>query len=236
MQTSLFKNEIDFREDAFQKIKPDSPKERILTKGTDSLSNSDLFSLLLVGTPSKSKEMLASEIFRLANNSINSIARLNIKDLMRIEGLGEAQAIVIVASFELNRRRNLEIVSNQKITKSRHAFEILQPLIGDKNYEEFYIICINRNSKVISCNRISDGGITGTVVDVRRIFKVALENNAVSCILGHNHPSGNLNPSDADKIITRNVVAAGRIMDIQVKDHIIVTTTAFYSFADEGLM
>ncbi len=235
MQTSLF-NEIDLKEDAILKIKPDSPKERLLNKGTDSLSNSDLFSLLLVGSPSKSKEILASKIFALANNCINSIARLSVKDLMRLEGIGEAQAIAIVASFELNRRRNLEIASSQKITNSRHAFEILQPLIGDKNYEEFYIICINRYNKVISYNRISDGGITGTVVDIRRIFKIALENNAVSIILGHNHPSGNLNPSEADKIITRNVAEAGRVMDILVKDHLIVTAFSFYSFADEGLI
>lgn len=236
MQTSLFKKEIDLQEDAILKIKPESPKERLITKGTDSLSNSDLFSLLLVGLPSKSKEILASEIFRLANNSINSIARLSAYDLMRLEGLGEAQAVAIVASFELNRRRNLEIASNQKITSSKHAYEILKPLIGDKNYEEFYIICINRHNKVISYNRISDGGITGTVVDLRRIFKIALENNAVSIILGHNHPSGNLNPSDADKIITRNVAEAGRVMDIAIKDHLIVTAFSFYSFADEGLL
>ena len=145
----------------------------------------------------------------------------------KILGIGEAKAITIIAAIELGSRRRLAEATKEKITSSRHAFEILHPKMADKQYEQFWMIALNRSNNLISLKQISDGGITGTVVDIRRIFKLALEENATSIILAHNHPSGNLSPSDADKKITRSLKDAGNTMDILVKDHLIIADSGY---------
>ncbi|MFM9944634.1 MAG: DNA repair protein RadC [Bacteroidia bacterium] len=215
----------------------EKPREKLILKGKESLSNAELIGILLsTGTKSKSAVDLGREIMELAQNDLNTLARFNVSEYKKINGIGEAKALTIMAAVELGSRRKLTDAVKQKLTTSKHAFEILQPLIGDKQYEEFWMISLNRASALISARRISDGGITGTVVDIRRIFKLALEENAISIILAHNHPSGNLKPSDADIKITRSLVEAGNIMNIQVKDHLIISNNGFFSFADEGLI
>jgi DNA repair protein RadC len=236
MQTSLFKSEIALQEVAILKIKPNTIRERLLLNGSDSLSNTELLSLILCGNTKKLKVTLAREIFELSGNSLNAMARHSVADLMKIDGIGEIQACAIVAAFTLNRRRSLEIASKVRVTSSRNAFDILQPLIADCNYEEFYVLFLNRANNVINYKRISDGGITGTVVDIRRVFKLALECHATSLILAHNHPSGNLYPSEADNLLTRKIKAAGEVMDILVRDHLIVGCNGYYSYADDGVL
>lgn len=215
----------------------EKPREKLLNKGKESLSNAELIGILLsTGTKTKSAVDLGREIMGLAQNDLNTLARFNVADFTRVSGIGEAKAITIMAAVELGSRRKHAEAIKQKVTTSKHAFEILHPFMADKQYEEFWMISLNRASTQISVKRISDGGITGTVVDVRRIFKLALEENAISIILAHNHPSGNLSPSEADKQITRSLKNAGNTMDIQVKDHLIISNNGFFSFADEGLL
>lgn len=215
----------------------EKPREKLLNKGKESLSNAELIGILLsTGTKTKSAVDLGREIMGLAQNDLNTLARFNVAEFTRISGIGEAKAITIMAAVELGSRRKHAEAIKQKVSTSKHAFEILHPFMADKQYEEFWMISLNRASTQISVKRISDGGITGTVVDVRRIFKLALEENAISIILAHNHPSGNLSPSEADKQITRSLKNAGNTMDIQVKDHLIISNNGFFSFADEGLL
>jgi DNA repair protein RadC len=231
MQTSLFK-EMDLKEDIL--LPPPKTKfESKFLNGSEFLSNADLLSFIIKGSNSDS---LAEKLLSGARNSLNSIARMSVVELSNSYGLSKKQACSIVAAFELNRRRNLEISLKSKITTSKAAQDILKPLIGDSHYEIFYILLLNRANFVIGHKKVSDGGITGTVVDIRRLFKYALEGNATSIIIGHNHPSGNILPSEADRILTRKIKAAGELLDIAVLDHIIITSAegSYYSFADEG--
>jgi len=215
----------------------EKPREKLLLKGKESLSNAELIGILLsTGTKTKSAVDLGREIMHLAQNDINTLARFNVNEFKKISGIGAAKALIIMAAMELGSRRKLNEAVRQKVTSSKQAFEILQPQMADKHYEEFWILFLNRANIQLSAKRISDGGITGTVADIRRIFKLALEENATSVILAHNHPSGNLNPSDSDKNLTRKLKEAGDIMDIPVRDHLIVTTNGYFSFADEGLI
>jgi DNA repair protein RadC len=155
---------------------------------------------------------------------------------MEFKGIGEAKAISIAAALELGRRRRSEdVLELQKITSSKAVFEIMQPIIGELPHEEFWVLYLNNSNKVIHKSQLSKGGITGTVVDIRLIFKTALENRAISIILTHNHPSGKLLASESDKEITRKLKLAGQHMDILVLDHIIITERGFYSFNDEGI-
>ncbi len=215
----------------------EKPREKLVLHGKESLSNAELIGILLsTGTRTKSAVDLGIEIMALAQNDLNTLARFNVSEFKKILGIGEAKAITIIAAIELGSRRRLAEATKEKITSSRHAFEILHPKMADKQYEQFWMIALNRSNNLISLKQISDGGITGTVVDIRRIFKLALEENATSIILAHNHPSGNLSPSDADKKITRSLKDAGNTMDILVKDHLIIADSGYYSFADEGLI
>ncbi len=213
----------------------DKPREKLLAKGKESLSNAELIGILLsTGTKTKTAVELGREIMEMAQNDLNILSRYNVAEFTKIKGIGQAKAISIMAAVELGSRRKLTEAVKKKIITSQHAFEILHPVMADKQYEEFWMIAINRANHFISSKRISDGGITGTVVDIRRIFKLALEENATSIIIAHNHPSGNLDPSEADKKITKSLVDAGKTMDIQVKDHLIISYNGFYSFADDG--
>lgn len=213
----------------------DKPREKLLQKGRESLSHAELLGILIsTGTKTKTAIDLAREILELGKNDLNTLARFNINDYQKINGIGLAKAITIMAAIELGSRRKLSEALKQKVLSSKNANEILHPILADKQYEEFWVLILNRANVLISFRQISDGGITGTVVDIRRIFKLALEFSGTSIILAHNHPSGNLYPSEADKLLTRKIKEAGEVMDIPVRDHLIISSDGYYSFADEG--
>ncbi|MCB9251692.1 MAG: DNA repair protein RadC [Flavobacteriales bacterium] len=215
----------------------EQPREKLLSKGKETLTHAELLGILIsTGTRSKTATDLAKEILKLGKNDLNEIARFGINDYKKVNGIGEAKALTLIAAIELGSRRKLNEAVKNKILSSVNASEILIPIVADKLYEEFWILNLNRANALISFRQISEGGITGTVVDIRRIFKLALEENATSIILAHNHPSGNLSPSEADKNLTRKVKNAGEIMDIPVRDHLIISSNGYFSFADEGLM
>ena len=215
----------------------DRPREKFLLKGKSALSDSELLAILIrSGSRNESAVQLCQRILYSANNNLNQLGKLSIKQLTEFKGIGEAKAISIAAALELGRRRRAEdAVELEKITSSRSVFEIMQPIIGELPHEEFWVLYLNNSNKVIHKAQLSKGGITGTVVDSRIIFKTALEYNATSLILTHNHPSGKLFASNADREITKKIKLAGKQLDILVIDHIIITETGFYSFNDEGI-
>jgi DNA repair protein RadC len=216
----------------------DRPREKLLNKGPASLSNAELIAILIgSGNLEESAVELSKRIMNEVSDNFAELARLTIPDLQKYRGIGEAKAITIAAALEMGRRRNTSVlVDKPQIKDSRTAFTLFHKELGDLNYENFCIILLNRANKVLKVVKISDGGITGTVVDQRKIFKVALDNNATSIILGHNHPSGQITPSEADIHLTRKIKEAGAVLDLPVLDHIIVGDGNYYSFADEGIM
>lgn len=215
----------------------DKPREKLMLKGKSVLSDAELIAILIgSGSRNESAVDLSKKILASVDNNLNALGKLSIAQLMVFRGIGEAKAISIIAALELGRRRRGEdAVELKKITSSKIIFEIMQPIIGELPHEEFWIIYMNNSNKVISKSQLSKGGITGTLVDVRIVFKTALEIGATALILCHNHPSGTLIPSDADKQITRKLKLAGDSLEIKVLDHLIVTETGYFSFADEGI-
>jgi DNA repair protein RadC len=216
----------------------DKPREKLLNKGPAALSNAELIAILIgSGNNEESAVALSKRIMNEVNDNFAELARLTISDLQKYKGIGEAKAITIAAALELGRRRGTSVLNEKPLVKdSKTAFILFQKELGDLNYENFCVLLLNRANKVLKIVRISDGGITGTVVDQRKVFKVALDNNATSIILGHNHPSGQLTPSAADIDLTKKMKAAGETLDLPVLDHIIVGDGNYYSFADEGIM
>lgn len=216
----------------------DRPREKLLQKGKLSLSDAELIAILIgSGNTKESAVELSKRILSSTKNNLNLLGKLSVQQLMKFNGIGEAKAISIIAAMELGRRRRSEEALEQvKITSSSSVFEILQPVIGELPHEEFHILYLNNSNKILEQFQISKGGITGTLVDVRITLKRALELGAVSLILAHNHPSGNLNPSEADKQLTRKLKTASESLDIKILDHIIVTEKSYFSFADEGLL
>ncbi|RBN49563.1 RadC family protein [Flavobacterium psychrolimnae] len=215
----------------------DKPREKLMLKGKSVLSDAELIAILIgSGSRSESAVDLSKRILASVDNNLNALGKLSLSQLMQFKGIGEAKAISIIAALELGRRRRGEdAVELKKITSSKIIFEIMQPIIGELPHEEFWIIYMNNSNKVIAKSQLSKGGITGTLVDVRIVFKTALEMGATALILCHNHPSGTLIPSDADKQITRKLKLAGDSLEIKVLDHLIVTETSYFSFADEGI-
>lgn len=215
----------------------DRPREKFLLKGKSSLSDSELLAILIgSGSRNESAVQLCQRILASSQNNLNLLGKLSIQQLMNFKGIGEAKAISIAAALELGRRRRDEdVVELKKITSSKAVFDIMQPLIGELPHEEFWVLFLNNSNKVIYKTQISKGGITGTVVDIRIVFKLALEHNATSIILSHNHPSGKLQASEADIQITKKIKEAGKNLDIQVLDHVIITEKSYYSFVDEGI-
>lgn len=215
----------------------DKPREKLMLKGKTTLSDAELIAILIgSGSRDESAVSLSRRILLSVDNNLNALGKLSLKQLMGFKGIGEAKAISIMAALELGRRRRAEeTIELNKITSSKAVFEIMQPIIGELPHEEFWVLYLNNSNKVIHKSQLSKGGITGTVVDVRLIFKTALEQNAISVILTHNHPSGKLQASDADKDITKKLKAAGEQLDIKVLDHVIVTETGYLSFQDEGI-
>ncbi|MDI5887521.1 MAG: DNA repair protein RadC [Flavobacterium sp.] len=215
----------------------DKPREKLMLKGKSVLSDAELIAILIgSGSRNESAVDLSKRILASVDNNLNALGKLSISQLMNFKGIGEAKAISIIAALELGRRRRAEdAVELKKVTSSKIIFEIMQPIIGELPHEEFWIIYLNNSNKVISKSQLSKGGITGTLVDVRIVFKTALEMGATGLILCHNHPSGTLIPSDADKQITRKLKLAGDSLEIKVLDHLIVTEKNYFSFADEGI-
>jgi DNA repair protein RadC len=216
----------------------DRPREKLLLKGKSALSDAELIGILLgSGTVSMSAVDLAKLILNDVDNNLNSLAKLSVKDLQKFKGIGEAKAITIVSALELGRRRReSEAPKKQRITSSRDAYDIIKPHLMDLAHEEFWILLLNRANIVMKKVQISAGGVAGTVADPKIIFKTALENLCSAIILVHNHPSGNLQPSQADRELTRKMKEAGHLLEIPVLDHLIVTDQSYYSFADEGIL
>lgn len=215
----------------------DKPREKLMLKGKTALSDAELIAILIgSGSRNESAVELSKRILKSVNNNLNALGKLTISQLMEFKGIGEAKAISIIAALELGRRRRTEdALELVKITSSKAIFELMQPVIGELPHEEFWIVYLNNSNKVLSKSQLSKGGITGTLVDVRLVFKNALEIGATALILCHNHPSGTLIPSDADKQITKKIKIAGDSLEIKVLDHLIVTETSYYSFVDEGI-
>ncbi|MFL0354055.1 DNA repair protein RadC [Xanthomarina sp. GH4-25] len=215
----------------------DQPREKLRDKGKVNLSDAELVAILIgSGSRNESAVDLSKRILASADNNLNALGKLSLKQLMTFKGIGEAKAITIAAALELGRRRGgEEVVQKKKITSSQSVFQIMQPILGELPHEEFWILYLNNSNKIIQKNQLSKGGITGTLVDVRLVLKNALEVGATGLILVHNHPSGTLKPSEADKQITQKLKHAGESLDIKVLDHVIVTENAYFSFADENI-
>ena len=216
----------------------DRPREKLVLKGKTALSDAELVAILIgSGSRNESAVNLAKRILSSIDNNLNALGKLTVTDLQKFKVIGEAKAISIIIALELGRRRRLEeALEIPKITSSKAVFEIMQPLIGELNHEEFWVIYLNNFNKVLYKEQLSKGGLTGTLVDVRLVFKKAIDLFATAIILCHNHPSGKLQPSAADKSITKKLQQAGETLDVKVLDHLIVTENAYFSFADENIL
>lgn len=221
-----------------QWAKDDRPREKLLLKGAQNLSDSELLAILIQnGTRQKTAVDLAKEILKLGKDSLAELGKLSVKELMKIKGIGEAKAIIISAALELGRRRQgTAPLLKAIVNTSAEIASYLQVKLRDFRHEVFAVMYLNRANKVNHFEIVSVGGITGTVADPRVILKRALEQDAVNIILCHNHPSGSLKPSRQDEELTRKIKEAARYFDIQVIDHLIVSEAGYYSFADEGLL
>lgn len=221
-----------------QWAKNDRPREKLLSHGAGSLSESELLAILIQnGTKEKTAVDLAKDVIRLGKNNLNELGKLSVRELMKIKGIGEAKAIIITAALELGRRRQIAGLMDKPVVKtSGDVAQYLQSAFRDFSYEVFAVLFLNRANKINHFEVISKGGITGTIADPRIILKKALEEDAVSIILCHNHPSGSLKPSRADEELTFKIKEAAKFFDIKVIDHLIVSETGYFSFADEGLL
>lgn len=216
----------------------DKPREKMMLKGKSALSDAELVAILIgSGSRNESAVALSQRILASVSNNLSSLGKQSLSQLMEFKGIGEAKAITIAAALELGRRRKeenpLELV---KVTSSKVMYQEMYPIIGELAHEEFWVVYLNNSNKIIFKAQLSKGGITGTVVDVRLVFKIALEQNAVAIILAHNHPSGKLQASEADIQVTKKIKNAGLQLDIPVLDHIILTEHGYFSFADEGIL
>ena len=216
----------------------DRPREKLLHKGSSALSNSELLAILINhGTRDKSAIELAKEILEKGKNNLNELGKLSLKELMQVKGIGEAKAVTIAAALELGRRRQSSALFEKPVVKnSSDIADYLKASLKDLKHEVFAVLFLNRANKINHFEIISKGGITGTVADPRIIMKKALEEDAVSIILCHNHPSGNLKPSRADEELTSKIKGAAKYFDITVLDHIIISDEGYYSFADDGIL
>ena len=218
--------------------KDDRPREKLRSKGKENLSNSELLAIL-IGSGSKNESAVAvcQKILSFASNDLNKLSMLSINELKSFKGIGEAKAITIQAALELGKRRKAKLLdSDVKIKSSETVFDVMHPILGELPHEEFWVIYLNNSNKIIEKQQLSKGGITGTLVDVRLILKVALQLGAIAIILCHNHPSGSLQASKADKQITLKISNACKGLDIKLLDHIVVTNTTYLSFADNGMI
>ena len=216
----------------------DRPREKLFAKGPFALSDSELLAILInTGSRTKSAVELAKEVLRLGKDNLNELGKLSVNDLMKINGIGEAKAITLAAALELGRRRQASLaLLKSSIKSSNDVAEYLRVKLRDNYTEVFAVVFLNKANRINNFEIISKGGITGTVADPRVILKKALEVDATSIVLCHNHPSGSLKPSKADEDLTIKIKEAAKYFDIRVMDHIIVSEDGFFSFADEGLI
>lgn len=216
----------------------DRPREKLLLKGRTSLTDAEILAILIgSGTISLSAVEVAKIILKDVDNDLNKLAKLSVKDLQKFRGIGEAKAISIVSALELGRRKkDTEAEKIEKIVVAADAYHLLLPHFVDLPHEEFWILLLNRANQVIKKERISSGGVTGTVVDPKIVFKTALEHLACGIVLAHNHPSGNLKASQEDLALTQKLKDAGNLLDIRLLDHLIITNGGFLSFSDEGIL
>ncbi len=216
----------------------DRPREKLLLKGKAALSDAELIAILIgSGSTEQSAVDLARSILQSVDYNLNELAKRSVKDLERFKGIGEAKAISIVSALELGRRRKeAELLRRPKITSSADVYALMQEHLLDLPHEEFWVVLLNRANEVLRKLQMSSGGLSGTVADVRMIFKSALEHQAHALILVHNHPSGNRKPSDADLKLTKNLKEAGKILEVPVLDHLIFAERSYFSFADEGVL
>lgn len=216
----------------------DRPREKLVAKGKTVLSDAELMAILIgSGNRQESAVALSQRMLQSVAGNINELAKLSIEKLMTFKGIGEAKAVNIIAALELGKRRQLEnLLEKPKITGSKEVFNLMQPIMGDLAHEEFWVLFLNNSNKVLAKHQVSKGGMTATVVDIRLLFKQALELFSVAIIVCHNHPSGKLKPSDADIQLTQKIKNAGNTLDIKLLDHLIITEKAYFSFADEGII
>lgn len=214
------------------------PREKVMANGVQYLSDSELLAILLgSGTRNKSAVELARQILLEAGNTLHGLGRQTISDLLRIKGVGPAKAISVLAAMELGRRRSgIRQPERTPVKSSKTVFNLFYPLLGDLDHEEFWLLMLNRANKVLGRSKVSQGGLSGTVIDTRIILKKALDNLSSSIIVCHNHPSGNNQPSDADVKITEKLKKAAEMLEIKLLDHVIIADKSYFSFADEGLI
>ncbi|UMY66960.1 MULTISPECIES: DNA repair protein RadC [unclassified Flavobacterium] len=216
----------------------DRPREKLLLKGKAALSDAELLAILIgTGSQNETAVDLSKRLLAASGNNLARFAKMGLKQLQEFRGIGEAKAVTIIAALELGQRRRAESSPDtDKVTSSLSVYELMRPLIGELPHEEFWIIYLNNANKVLSKLQLSKGGITGTLVDVRLVYKQAVQCGATSIIVCHNHPSGGLTPSDADRQITRKLKAAGEHLDVKLLDHVIITEVSHFSFSDEGML
>lgn len=233
---------MESSENSYHSIKnwavDDRPREKLLAKGAAALSDSELLAILInIGNKNKSAVELAKDVLHLGKNNLNELGKLAVSDLVKLKGIGTAKAITIAAALEIGRRRHASLpLAKSIITGSTDLADYLQTVLKDFPHEVFAVVYLNRANKINHFEIISKGGMTGTIADPRIILKKALENEATSVVLCHNHPSGNLKPSKADEELTAKIKEAAKYFDIKVLDHIIVSEDGYFSFADEGML
>ncbi len=216
----------------------DRPREKLITRGRQSLSDAELLAILIrSGSHEETAVALCQRLLRDFDQDLNALGKLSVGQLTRYKGIGTAKALSIVAALELGRRRESHAIRRKRqISGSRDAYEFLSPLLSDLAHEEFIALLLNRRNKVLFTDQISVGGVSGTLVDMKKLFLNAVEQQASAMIIAHNHPSGNLRPSEADRQLTRKVKKASELLDINLIDHLIISEEGYFSFADEGLM
>ncbi len=216
----------------------DRPREKFLLKGKNSLSDAELLAIIMgSGNREESAVELGRRILNSVDNNWHQLSLLSVQDLMKFKGVGEAKAISIATALEIGRRKSSqEVPEKKKISESKDAYQILKPYLSDLRTEEFWALFLNQNNKVIFQTQLTNGGISQSLVDIRILFKTALEHFSTAIIVAHNHPSGNLKPSQEDLKITKQISEAGKLMNISLLDHLIITQNAYFSFADESLL
>lgn len=216
----------------------DRPREKLMDKGTEALSDSELLAILLgSGNKTQSAVELARDILKSCQNNLNILGKKNYCDLMDFRGVGEAKAVSVVAALELGKRRKTQdVLQQKKIVSSKDVYNFFQPILGDLPHEEFRVLYLNRANNIIDDLKVSQGGTTGTVMDVKIILKTAIAKFAQGLIIAHNHPSGNTKPSESDILITQKLKKAADLLDINLLDHIIIADNEYFSFADNDLI
>ena len=216
----------------------DRPREKFLLKGKAAVSDSELLAIIMgSGNREESAVELARRILKSVENNWHRLSQLSLQDLMKFKGVGEAKAISIATALEIgNRRSQQEVIERQQISSSKDAFDILQPHLSDLSTEEFWVIFLNHQNKILYKTCLFRGGIASSVADVRVIFKMALEHFSTQIIVAHNHPAGSLKPSKEDLTVTQKIKEAGKLLDIDLLDHLILTQNSYYSFKDEAIL